>query len=155
MCPQRTAAAISCCNLGQDTSTLCTVGFQKVVSTRCFWYVHLHSAYLVLPRNLYLLLESIYTHKYRVTEAATRPKSFPLAPAALGFPFGCSVNYCWPVSLRCLQLWAPEREREWVVCGLSRKWLWQMQIKVLDATERKTESALKCIPIWHLSCWWK
>lgn len=25
--------------------------------------VHLHSAYLVLPRNLYLLLESIYTHK--------------------------------------------------------------------------------------------
>lgn len=53
--------------------------------------VHLHSAYLVLPRNLYLLLESIYTHKYRAAEAATRPKSFPLAPAALGFPFGARL----------------------------------------------------------------
>lgn len=102
MCPQRTTAAISCCNLGQDTSTLCTVGFQKVVSARCFWYVPLSLCTLgqrlscaaskfIFTSRKYLVYTHIHTHTAGAEEAATRPKSFPLALAALGFPLVARV----------------------------------------------------------------
>lgn len=114
MCPQRTTAAISCCNLGQDTSTLCTVGFQKVVSARCFWYVPLSLCALgqrlscaaskfIFTSRKYLVYTHIHTHS-RSSGSYNSSEIISPCSGCTWVSFSCSGNYFWPVSLRCLQL---------------------------------------------------
>lgn len=93
-------------------STLRTVGFQKVVCARCSWFVPLSvplpvplsaCAYLVLPRNLYLLLESISTHSGNCNSFDS------ISPSCFSWVWG---NYCWPVEPALIEVWSePEMIR--------------------------------------------
>lgn len=92
MCPQRTAAAISCCNLGQDTSTLCTVGFQKVVSTRCFWYVppslSTCPVLILCCLEIYIYFYKVFTHTHTHSSGSCNSSEIisPCTCCTLGFP---------------------------------------------------------------------
>lgn len=92
MCPQRTAAAISCCNLGQDTSTLCTVGFQKVVSTRCFWYVppslSTCTVLILCCLEIYIYFYKVFTHTHTHSSGSCNSSEIISSRSCctLGFP---------------------------------------------------------------------